>query len=102
MVRNREKSRARRKMCGRPAERCYKHLAGLRISKGQQQDLLVPGMAFIRKPQRRKPRGIVMGARNVNGRKKAKRRAHHKTPAQREAILQNLLHDTALRKQRPR
>jgi hypothetical protein len=43
-----------------------------------------------------------MGARNVNGRKKAKRRAHRKTLAQREALQQNLLHEAAMRKPRPR
>ncbi len=43
-----------------------------------------------------------MGARNINARKKAKRRAHRKSNAKREAALQAVLADGAQRKQRPR
>ena len=39
-----------------------------------------------------------MGSRSIKARKKAKRRAHKKTPEEKQAILQRQLHDAVVRR----
>jgi hypothetical protein len=72
--------------------------ASLQSLKADEMLSLPPGMAFVPQASGRHQPGVSdMGARLVNARKKARRRAHKKTPEQREALLALTLKQNAQR-----